>query len=424
MATADDFHSDTQNAMSDADRYDSDRPNASDSQFAKYPTRIEFPPPTTLQSLLLLGPTYYNNMMRSLTFEQLELVRCIAQRWPTQGETNVVIANAHTTVVANHVGMMSGMLVGCGVVLYPPAMTRLFRRFPRLPAVIKFPTVVLGFPITGLLGGTIMSNIIRQKRLATDPRMKSLRQEIRNMDRNEYARRAKMILAQRQQRDSRGSASSKPVSGTGSSMPQEESLPAGSFESDYDILYDRQQEDSKTFREVYSRHGEGERPSSGDASMYQTQYGQSPMQQQQQPQQTGQRSKDGGDMFGDDASPSSSSNTAPTPDVSSGSVWDRIRQQARSSQQRQTNHPQQQGSRWAEIQDPQTTQPNQFDASQSSSWSISPSSYPPQGPSQDTNSEREKAQREFDALLERERSFGAGPSSAGQGGNQSDRWGR
>ena len=239
--------------------------------------------------------------------------------------------------------------------------------------------------------------------------------------------------AERQQTGSRRPASSKPVPGPGSSMPDEASPTAGGFESDYDKVYDRQQEDSNIFREVYSRQGEGTRPSSEGASVYQTQYGQSPMQQQQQHHQSqqpygqsGQWSKDGADIFGgDEASPSSSSNNAPTPDMSSGSAWDRIRQQARPSQQRQSNPSQQQGSRWAEIQqNPQTTQPNQFDTSQSSSWSISPSSYPPQEPSQDTNREKEKAQREFDALLERERNFGADPGNAGQSGNQSGRWGR
>lgn len=433
----------TQTSESNPDPYSSSGPNPSNSPFAIYPTKVEIPPCGFIKSCLFLSPERYEKNVSRYICTKLDIILVYTRRWPTQGETDACIAHANTQAVAGRTGFLAGSAAALRLCLHPASMEMLFSPFKRVPRLLRMPIVGVLFPASGVFLGSLWTAGYEMIRYSRDPRMRGLYDEIVSMGVSERTRRAKEYRAHEDaKRSARRSQSESPnpVAMSRSSTGDDASPTAGGFSSDYEQSYDRQQEDPKVVRAAYSRQETGQGTASQDSSMYPSQYQQNPLQQgSQQPRQHEEQpydspsglSKNDDDMLGgDEAAPASKS---------TGDVWDRIRQQPKPPQQQQSQSqsqwqsfqrqpppPSQDQSRWKQIQQQsQPTQEDQSDSSQASSWSFSQPSYPPQEPSQDTNSEKEKAQREFDSLLERERNLGTGGGGVGEDGKGSGgSWGR
>ncbi|EEP79849.1 predicted protein [Uncinocarpus reesii 1704] len=357
----------------------------------KFPTTITLPPFTFGRRLLHWSQANYENKLSLLICAQLDAASAMMNRPVTQEETNAIVDQASMlSDVPEAAGLLGGTLgvwLGGKPVNVNPkdaeAMTKLSPA-ARLRAS-RTAHIAFVLPICFLAGYWISSSIARiSVALATarDQRMAQFQKDVTKQNPEEVQRRLKQVRdeAYARRRAAMYGDQPPPQQQRGPPSGDDASPTGGYLESGGSYAqYGSQPNDSKILSDVYSQ------PNGGFQS-------QSPPQYPQRPQPPSALEPTQGQSFWDDDASPTNPDVDITPRTATGSTWERIRQSAAARTPPQQHQQQQQ-----QQQQPPSNQEwrsSDYDAGRDSSDNY-------------TQAPRERAQKDFDNLLEREREFGS-----------------
>lgn len=299
-------------------------------EFASFPTKISLPPFNLPRRLIHWSELYYEATLAKSIVARLETARAMANRNPTQEETDALVQQS--ALLLDVPEAMGYVGAGFGVYMWrkqekfewraaeaetgklPPAMQGRMLRWARMRGVILFPF----YFVAGYWVANVMSRLGMSVVLSRDSRLERFKQDVTSQNPEEINKRLAHLrdrvtarnraLMEERRRQIQGGVTGKPTK-TDDASPTGSRSESGDSFGQYDS-YDQQPGDSKILNEVYSR------PSNAFDQQQQS---------QSQPQSQGRSFWDDGD----DASPTNPSvDTTPLTTSSSGSAWERIRQSA------------------------------------------------------------------------------------------------
>ncbi|KMU90541.1 hypothetical protein CIHG_08256 [Coccidioides immitis H538.4] len=379
--------------MSDSDPYFSSQ-KGPHSLFAKFPTNISLPPFTFGRRLLHWTQSNYETKLSMIIRAQMDTASAMVNRFPSQEETDAIVEQASMLFdipeAAGLAGGSLGLYLGGKPTNFDPKDAEVVSKLTPIARMrtSRMVHVMFFLPLCFAVGYWV-TNTVAQLSVglltARDQRMSQFQKDFEKQDpkemqkrlqklREEAAARRRAFVAQKQQQ--RGSQFGEDASHTGGYLESGNS--SGQYGS--------QPGDSKILSEVYSQ------PNGG----FQQQSSQQP--QYYRPSQPSQ----GQSFWDDDASPTNPEVDA-TPQTSSASAWERIRQSA-ATQSSSNNRG------FAARRPPQQEQQQQQQSQQPSSgddWRSSDYGAGRDYGDKYAQSSREQAQRDFDKLIDREREFGS-----------------
>lgn len=414
--------------------------------FSAFPTQINIPPRNIFGRLLLSENRYVEAVAMPLAL-RMNSMSAVLKRYLTQEEADAITSQVATKVYVGDMGRSLGFMVGVSRArlpqeILPPkdipagSYSKILFENLRLHPTAAAWSVGRNVLIVGLwtVGAGFLSDFYSSMMQAyatmTDPRLDEYRQTMRSQNptelRNQITETNQKTVEIWRKESFRRYRQSQGMSAGG----QDDASPSGGMMNDYSGSGNYSEGgDTATHgsnSESYSG-AQGSTASNGEVSS-DSQTRQKALQQHQAPSPPSHASDDtsSGTDFFDDASPTAQDHRDSGSQSSGGSAWGRIRQSASQS----TSGPQ--GSFRRAPDQQQQQYENQYDSTPSSS--MGSSSYGSRTNSdfqyseyeRDKQTAKEQAQKEFDRMIDAERSGsdGAGESSGGQASGRGGAWGR
>lgn len=430
--------------FSDSDPYASGSWGSQQGPFARYPfsafpTQINLPPLNFFGRMILSEKGYGERVAVPLAM-RMNSMSAVMKRYPTQDETDAITSQVAKRAYINRAGLMLGFMVGVSRVRIPKEVrppkdipwssySKFLLENIRLQSNTVAWSMSRSFFFVGLwtLGFDYASDFYSSMVLAyetmTDPRLEDYRKTVTSMDPVEVRKTITETNrktaenwhkeAIRRRRQSQGMVTS----------GQDDASPTGSMTNgdDYSGGYS-ESNDTKTYGSESGSHSGTQGSTASNVGTLDSQTRQRGLQERQAsnlPSDTSNNESNNAGMdFLDDASPTAQDSTNSGNSSSGGSAWARIRQGATQSNPRGSFR-----------RTPEQQQQQQYDSSPSSSTggsaygSRTDSDFQYSDAERDRQMAKEQAQKEFDRMVDSERSGSDGSGESSTGGQTFGRGG-